>query len=264
MTLALQRPGQRLGRTARRVIVALTYIAAIIAIWWAYVALFQVPAFLLPSPPAVWNATIALAQSGELWTHLGYTVRNLLLGFVGGVLIGMGLGYALFKSRIFSELSAPYIVILQAAPKIAIAPLLVLWFGLGLESQLALILLLSFFPMMIAMDLGLRSAEPAVLELSQLLGMSTWRRFSAIQLPGALPELFSGAKIAIVDAMTGAFLVEYISAREGLGYLMVLGNSTYNTPLLIAAVLITVITGLLGFGAIALAESRLLRWRSAS
>lgn len=264
-TLTSERPktGQSwLTSAGKRLLTGAAYLVSIIAVWRLYIVIFNVPVFLLPAPPAVWQALVHLNETGELWIHLAYTIRNILLGFVGGVILGMLLGFALWRSRIFSEAAAPYIVILQAAPKIAIAPLLVLWFGLGLESQLVLILLLSFFPMMIAMELGLRSADKATLELSDLLGMSTWRRFTTVQLPGALPELFSGSKIAIIDAMTGAFLVEYISAQEGLGYLMVLGNSTYNIPLLIAAVLVTVATGLLGFGAIALVERRLLRWRS--
>lgn len=246
----------------RRLAAGLLYFSVVVAIWWLYVQIFRVPVYLLPAPPAVVDALGRLASSGELWIHLGYTIRNILLGFIGGVVLGSALGYALWRNRLAREIAAPYVVILQSAPKIAVAPLLVLWFGLGIESQLVLILLLSFFPMMVAAQLGLSTADPHFAELSELLGIRGWRRLATIQLPAALPSLFSGAKIAIIDAMTGAFLAEYISAQEGLGYLMVLGNSSYNIPLLIAAVLITVATGLLGYGLISLAESRITRWRN--
>ncbi|MDQ1205276.1 ABC transporter permease [Microbacterium sp. SORGH_AS_0862] len=241
---------------------ALAYVVVIIALWWAYVTIANVPQYLLPSPGAVGEALVGLTVSGELWVHLGYTLRNIALGFIGGVVIGCGLGYVLWRSRWARDIANPYILVLQAAPKIAIAPLLVLWFGLGLESQLVLILTLTFFPMMIAMQLGLSSTPPAFGDLGRILGVGRGRYFFQFQLPHAMPELFAGAKIAIVDAMTGAFLAEFISAQEGLGYLMVLGNTSYNSSLLIAAVIVTIVTGLAGFGVISFAERRILRWRA--
>lgn len=255
-------PRLRLPGASRHILSTLAYVVVIVGAWYAYVHLGDVPVFLLPSPEAVAISIGEMATDGSLWSNLAYTVRNILLGFVSGVVIGISLGYLLWASRWVREISAPYIVLLQAAPKIAIAPLLVLWFGLGVESQLALILMLTFFPMMIAMNLGLSSISADVRTLGQLLGMGRWRYFSTVQFPGALPDLFSGAKIAIIDAMTGAFLAEYISAQHGLGYLMILGNSSYNTPMLIAAVILTVLLGLTGFGLVSLAERRLLRWRA--
>lgn len=242
----------------------LAYLVVIIGAWALYVQIAHVPSFLLPAPAAVWNAFVEMAANGQLWGNLAYTVRNILLGFVSGIVIGVALGYVLWRSRWAREIAAPYIIILQAAPKIAIAPLLVLWFGLGLASQLALILMLTFFPMMVATQLGLSSISADVQTLARLLEMGRWRYFVTVQIPGAMPDLISGAKIAIIDAMTGAFLAEFISAQAGLGFLMVLGNSSYNTPMLFAAVIITVLLGLLGFGAVTLAERRLLRWRSTS
>ncbi|MHB8185715.1 MAG: ABC transporter permease [Dermatophilaceae bacterium] len=246
----------------RHVLYSLLYLIVIVGGWWIYVHVAKVPPFLLPSPDAVGQSLLTMATNGQLWGNLGYTLRNILIGFVGGVVIGMALGYLLWASRWAREIAAPYVVILQAAPKIAIAPLLVLWFGLGLTSQLILILALTFFPMMVAMNLGLASISNDVKTLGDLLGMSRARYFRVVQLPGSLPSLFSGAKVAIIDAMTGAFLAEYISAQHGLGFLMVLGNSTYNIPMLLAAVIVTVAVGLAGFGLITLAEGRLLRWRT--
>ncbi len=253
----------KLPRMVRHSLVTLAYLAVIIGAWAAYVHLGGVPIFLLPPPEAVGGALWDLVKTGQLWPNLLYTSQNILIGFVSGIVIGILLGYLLWASRWAREISAPYVVILQAAPKIAIAPLLVLWFGLGATSQLALILMLTFFPMMIAMSLGLSSISSDVKALGEILAMSRWRYFTTVQLPGAMPDLFSGAKIAMIDAMTGAFLAEYISAQKGLGYLMVLGNTSYNTPLLIASVILTIAVGLLGFGLVSLAERRVLRWRSA-
>lgn len=237
-------------------------VVAAIAAWWVYVTVAEVPAYLLPAPAPVGASLAELVRTGALWEHLGATVRTIAIGFVGGVVIGCGVGWLLSLSRLLREIASPYLVVLQAAPKIALAPLLVLWFGLGIESQLALVLMLTFFPMALATQHGLAATPPAMHDLARILGMRSSATLVRIQLPGAMPELFAGAKIAIVEAMTGAFLAEYIAAQQGLGYLMVLGSSSYDTPLLFAAVLLTVATGLAGFGAIALAERHVLRWRT--
>lgn len=248
------------SRTGGRIVTTAVYLAVIIAVWSVYVRAAHVPVYLLPSPGQVRAAAVQLVQDGQLWPNLGYTVRNIVLGFVGGSLIGLALGWALWLSRTLREILAPYLVLLQAAPKIAVAPLLVLWFGLSLTSQYMLILLLVFFPVMAATTLGLRDVPPDVAALGKLLNLSRWRYLRAVQIPAAMPALLAGAKIAVIDAMTGAFLAEYLSSQRGLGYLMVLGDTSNNTPLLIAAVLITVLVGLLGFGLVSLAERRLLRW----
>lgn len=237
------------------------YVVVALLIWEAYVRIADVPVYMLPSPVAVFQELGTIALNGVLWPNLLYTVRNIAFGLLSGILIGVALGWTLYSSTWARRILNPYIVVLQAAPKIAIAPLLVLWFGLGLSSQLTLIVLLAFFPMMMAMLLGLSSISEDVHSLGRLLNLSPWQYFRMIQIPGAMPSLLAGAKIAVVDSMTGAFLAEYISAQRGLGYLMVLGNTTYNTALLMAAILLTVAVGLLGYTLVAAVESRLLRWR---
>ena len=245
----------------RRVGRVVAYVAVALLLWEAYVMIAQVPIYMLPSPRIVLAELGRMAVDGMLWSNLAYTLRNIVFGFVSGVLIGIALGYLLHSSRWVQRILTPYIVVLQAAPKIAIAPLLVLWFGLGLSSQLTLIVLLAFFPMMMSMLLGMNSISDDVHALARLLNLDTWQRFAMIQLPGAMPSLAAGAKLAIVDSMTGAFLAEYISAQQGLGFIMLYGNTTYTTPMLMAAVVVTVIVGLSGYALIGLLERRLLRWR---
>ncbi|HET9081682.1 MAG TPA: ABC transporter permease [Trebonia sp.] len=251
----------RLPRAGRHLLVTAAYVVVIAGSWAWYVRAAHVPAFLLPAPGAVWDEVTSLASTGQLWGNVAYTVRNIVIGFASGIVIGVFLGYLLWVSRWAREILAPYIVLFQALPKIALAPALVLWFGLGLPSQLALILMLSFFPIMVSTALGLRGIPGELAALGRLLGMGRWAYFRAVQFPGSLPSLFAGAKIAIVDAMTGAFLAEYIAAQRGLGYLMVVGTSTYNSAELVAAVLITITIGLLGFLAITRAERLVIRWQ---
>lgn len=251
----------RLPRAGRHLLATAAYVVVIIGIWAGYVRAAHVPTFLLPAPGAIWDEVISLASTGQLWGNVAYTVHNIVIGFAAGIVIGIFLGYLLWASRWAREILAPYIVLFQALPKIALAPALVLWFGLGPPSQLALILMLSFFPVMVSTELGLRGISEELAALGQLLGMGRWAYFRAVQFPGSLPSLFAGAKIAIVDAMTGAFLAEYIAAQRGLGYLMVAGTSTYNSAELVAAVLITIVIGLLGFLAITGAERLVIRWQ---
>ncbi|GAA4057493.1 ABC transporter permease [Nonomuraea soli] len=237
-----------------RLLRTLGYVAVIVGGWSLYVRVADVPAYLLPAPEEVLGALATLVGEGELRPHLSYTARNIVLGFAGGSLIGIALGWGLWSSRLLRELLNPYLVLLQAAPKIAVAPLLVLWFGLSLTSQYVLILLLVFFPMMAATMMGLRDVPADVATLGRLLNLSRPRYLFTIQIPAATPALLAGAKIAVIDAMTGAFLAEYLSAQRGLGYLMILGNTSNDTPLLIAAVLVTVLVGLTGFGLVSLVE----------
>lgn len=258
----LPKAKQRVIRSiARNMAISFCYLGTLIAIWHFYVERNKVPQFLLPSPKLVLGAFSNLNASGDLFDNLRYTTGHIILGFIGGIVIGIPLGYLLWKSRIASQIFRPYIVLIQAAPKIAIAPLLILWFGLGTISQLTLIFALTFFPMMIAIILGLSSVPNELTTLGELLSMKRWRLFRKIQFPSSLPELFSGAKIAVIDAMTGAFLAEYISGDKGLGFLMVFGSSTFDSPILFAAVILTVLVGLIGFGVIVLAERALMPWR---
>jgi NitT/TauT family transport system permease protein len=254
----------RLPRVGRYLLATAGYVVVIIGIWAWYVRAAHIPAFLLPTPSAVWNETTALASSGQLWGNLAYTVRNIVIGFTSGIVIGVLLGYLLWASRWTREILAPYIVLFQALPKIALAPALVLWFGLGLPSQLSLILMLSFFPIMVSTSLALCDIPGDLEALARLLGKGRWAYFRDVQFPGSLPSLFAGLKISIVDAMTGAFLAEYIAAQRGLGYLMVVGTSTYNSAELVAAVIITIVIGLLGFLAITGTERLVIRWQPTS
>jgi len=237
------------------------YLVVVLALWQAYVSLADVPSYLLPGPIDVVQSVADLVVTGELWPHLTYTIRNIILGLIIGTVVGCLLGWMLASSDRLRMVLTPYVVILQAAPKIALAPLLVLWFGLGLGSQLTLIILLAFFPMMIAVTLGFAEVTDDQRALGRILNLGRVRFFRVVQLPAAMPAIFSGLRIAVIDAMTGAFLAEYISAQRGLGYLMVLGRSTYETSLLMAAVLLTVLVGLSGFALVNVIERRAMPWR---
>lgn len=244
---------------ARQYLVSL---AAIVVIWDVYVRLSGAPDYLLPSPGATFGAIIALGWSGLL-PHLGYTLGNLVLGFGLGSLIGILVGLALHRMpRLEAVLRGP-VLFLQTAPKIALAPLFVIWFGLGIASKIALIVSLVAFPVLIGALTGLRGIDSRRIDLARLLRLGAFTRFWRIELPSAMPDIFVGLKIGAVQAVVGAILGEWMAGKAGLGYLMTFATATYKTPLLFAAVLLTVVLGISVYFLLDALERRLFAWRDA-
>ena len=235
--------------------------AVLIGLWWGYVTLFKVPPFILPPPQVVGSELVRLFAGGTIWPHLGHTLGIILAGFVLGAAGGLLLGIVLARLPDLERMIAPYLLFIQTAPKIALAPLFILWFGLGIASKIVLVVSLVFFPVMIGTVLGLRSVSPAMLELSRILHLSQRQRFVRIELPAAVPEIFSGLKVGAVQATIGAILAEWLSGGTGLGYLMVFAGTTYKAPLLFAMVIVTALLGIAVYQALAQCEKWLLSWR---
>lgn len=235
--------------------------AALIGLWWGYITLFKVPPFILPPPQVVGSELVRLFVGGTIWPHLGHTLGIIVVGFLLGTTGGMLLGLVLARLPGLERVIAPYLLFIQTAPKIALAPLFILWFGLGIASKIVLVVSLVFFPVMIGTVLGLRSVSPAMLELSRILHLSQRQRFMRIELPAAVPEIFSGLKVGAVQATIGAILAEWLSGGTGLGYLMVFAGTTYKAPLLFAMVIVTALLGIAVYQALAQCEKWLLSWR---
>jgi NitT/TauT family transport system permease protein len=233
----------------------------LVALWWAYVRMFKVPRFVLPPPDAVWWAGVGLFRDGSIWPHLGHTLGIILVGFLIGSALGFALGFVLGKYPRIDRVVGPYLFFFQTAPKIALAPLFILWFGLGLTSQIVLVISLVFFPVMAGTILGLRSVPANFGFLADVLNLSRRDRLVRIELPSAVPEIFAGLKVGAVQATIGAILAEWLSGAQGLGYLMVFAGTTYKTPLLFAMVLITSLLGILIYQSLAGLEKWLLSWR---
>ncbi|MEU4779991.1 ABC transporter permease [Micromonospora sp. NPDC023633] len=241
--------------------VALLYVLVIVGAWAAYQAVADVPRYLLASPTEVGSQLLDLVRTGTLWTHLGYTVRNIGVGFAIGAVIGAALGVAVSRSQVVDAMLSPFLVVFQAMPKIALAPMLVLWFGLGLTSQLVLIVSLSFFPILVGTATGLRQVNPGYRDLATIVGMNPVARLFRIDIRAASPSIFAAARVAAVDAMTGAVLAEWISSSQGLGYLLVEANSSYQVPMLMASIVVIVAVGLALYQLVSYVEARALRWR---
>lgn len=236
-------------------------LVAIIVLWRVYIVASDTPAFVLPTPESVGAAILDLARTGQLWGHLAFTLSNMLWGFLIGAALGGAAGFAFAHlPRVERWLEGP-LLILQTAPKIALAPLFVIWFGLGVASKIALVASLVFFPVMIGALVGVRSLDPRLNDLARILHLSSRTRAVRIELPAALPDIFVGLRIGAVQAVVGAILGEWMSGRMGLGYLMTFATATYKTPLLFAAVIMTIMLGLAVHLVLEACERRLLGWK---
>lgn len=228
--------------------------------WWYASGPMGMPHYLLPSPQSTVQALAKEAVGGDLFAHLGYTVQNIILGLIIGALAGVALAFTLYRVPLLSTLLDGPLVVLQTAPKIALAPLFVVWFGLGLTAKLALVFSLVFFPVLIGALAGFRSIDSRLHDIATLLRLGAFERFWRIDLPAAMPGIFVGLKIGGVQALVGAILAEWMSGDRGLGFLMTFSAATYKTSLLFGAVLLTALLGIALHAILGLMETRLLYW----
>lgn len=216
---------------------------ATLVLWTAIIHLFAVPAFLLPGPVEVLNRLVFLFENAKLLRHIGVTLSEIVAGFVLGTVIGILAGVVFVRLPRIERFATPLILLLQTAPKIAIAPLLLLWLGIGPTPKIVLIAIVTFFPVMSGMVTGLRYGEGSFRDLSKVLKLSPWQSFWHIELPSALPATLAGMAVATTLAMTAAVIGELMGANEGLGYLLSSGQENSDTAVVIGMVLLLSLIG---------------------
>lgn len=231
-------------------------------IFWSLLARFGgFPAFILPGPGLVWDRLLGTIADGSLLRHTLTTLSEVLLGLALGVSTAAGLGYVLAKFDWLERLLSPYIVASQSVPVVAIAPLLVIWFGAGLLSKVLIAALIVFFPVLINTVVGLRSVPTGLRDLMRSLQASPWQTFRLLEVPAAMPIFLGGLKVGATLAVIGAVVGEFVGADRGLGFLINVGRGTYDTALVFVAIFTLVSLAMLLYGAVALLESRLLSWQ---
>jgi len=237
----------------------LATLAGLLALWQLIVTLFPVPAFVLPGPVAVWKTAAAF---GANWIpHSLATIGVALAGFAVAIVVGVFLAVIIVHSRTLAQVLTPALVILQIVPKIAFAPLFLVWFGLGPLPIVVITFLVAFFPVVVNATVGLSDIERDLIDLTGVLRLSWWRVLWSIRFPSALPHLFSGLKIASTLAVIGAIIGEFVGSNKGLGYLILIANNNLNTPLALAAIVLVSLFGLILYGAIVLLEAALVPWK---
>ncbi|WP_234945650.1 ABC transporter permease [Anaerosphaera aminiphila] len=203
-----------------------------------------------------------LFSSGTIVPHILITLKEILLGTLIGVLLGLVLGYIMAKIRIIEKLIMPLVVILQTAPKISLAPLFILWLGLGIESKIVLVVLVVMFPVMINEVLAIRTIDKNVYDLMSVLKSNKIQVFFYIELPYSFEMLISGIKLAMTQAVTGAVIGEMIGAKAGLGYLLTLGSETYDISMILSSVIILSFIGLFLYEIFNILENKVLYWKA--
>lgn len=238
----------------------LIFIAALIGLWELVVVQFDVPAFIVPAPSKIAHALYVGAESGVYATHLYVTVSETLLGFALGCALAFVFGSLIAVSRTVEYYLYPLVVMFQAMPKVALVPIILIWFGLGISSKVVSAALVAFFPLMVNTIVGLRSADEDRVNLMRSLAASRWQIFRMLQLPSALPYLFAGLEIAMIFSLIGAIVAELISAEKGLGMLMQSMSFSMDTAGEFSILFLLAILGLVLNGLIRLVRRRVLFW----
>ncbi|MBI5034778.1 MAG: ABC transporter permease [Chloroflexi bacterium] len=258
-TITATRPAQH--RWLKPILSLATQFAGIIAfliIWQVGVMVFNVPAYFLPTPTRILEEGIR--EASKLTSHGWITVYEMLAGYFLAVTIGVPLAIAITSWRRFDEFVTPTMLFFQVVPKIAVAPLFIVWFGVGITPKILVAFLISFFPIVIDTAVGLRSITPEMIDLARSMGASQMQIFREFRLPTSLPYLFSGLKVAATLAVAGAVVGEFVGADKGLGYLLLVTNSNMQTALMFATIVVLTFIGLIFFYVIEFLESLLIPW----
>jgi NitT/TauT family transport system permease protein len=256
-------PPRRLRRSwpLSRQAAPILMVLVLLGLWQFVVMLDVYPAFIIPPPLAVLSKFSEVVSSGSLWLHTSTTLYATLVGLVAGVGIGVALGYLIAKSPLLENLLSPLIVAFQSMPVVAYAPLLIIWFGSGPTSKIVTSALIVFFPMLMNTVVGIRNVPMPLRDLMRSMQATPWQTFTKLEIPAAMPVLVGGLKISATLAVIGAVVGEFVSANAGLGFLISLARSQYDTPLVIVAVLTLTLIARLLYGLVSLLERRVLSWQ---
>jgi NitT/TauT family transport system permease protein len=237
------------------------FLVAVFVLWWLVTGLGLVKPYLIPSPVSV------IAEfhdhAGLLAKHSGITLLETVIGFVVAAVVGLLCAVAIVYSRGVERTLYPLLLAAQVVPKIAIAPLFVVWLGFGIAPKILVAVLIAFFPVVISSVAGLRAVDPELLDLAATMGANPWNSFTKIRFPGAIPHIFAGLKVAVTLAVVGAVVGEFVGANSGLGYIVMSSNGNLNTPQLFAALIAMSLIGIVLFAVLEIAERFAVPWRTA-
>jgi NitT/TauT family transport system permease protein len=244
------------------VLLPIATVGVLLLVWEFAVRHYAISSGLLPAPHEVWERLLATWPT--LLRQAVPTSVETLLSFFVATFLGVVLGIVLTYSRLIAASIYPGVVFFQLIPKVALAPLFVVWFGIGGETRVAFGVFIAFFPIVVATMAGLRDTPPDMLRLCRGLTATSWQMFVHVRLPFALPQIFSGMKIAVTLAMIGVIVAEFISAPAGLGYLIVFASSQADTALILAAILVLCVIGLAYYALVVLGERLAIRMYGAN
>ena len=236
------------------------FLVAFLVAWELLPPILGIPPFMLPGPLRVWQEFQRLNTPDELWIHVGITTLEIIAGFVLGSALGIVIGYGLGVAPRLELVLAPYILALQIAPKVAFAPLFVLWLGYTVYPKILVAILIVFFPIMINVLTAIRSVDPDLVNLARALSATRWQIFRNIEAPATLPAVFAGLRIGSTLCVIGVVVGELVGGNFGLGYLLAFGEGMGNTAMVFVAIVMLTILGIIAYSAVVLVERRVLHY----
>lgn len=246
----------------RRWIDPLVTLVAIIATWALVVSWFRVPNYILPTPAGVLKALSVGYVDGVYWPHLLATVQAISLGYAIGCSLALVLGALAADSRTFERYVYPYIVGLQSTPKVALAPLIIAWFGFGLASKVVIVALICFFPVFVNTIVGVRQTDPNLIDLLRVFSASRLHVFFHVKLPAAAGHIFAGLEISVVLSLIGAVVSEFVGSQRGLGNLIQASSQNLDVAATMAVLLTLAIMGVCGTVGVRWLHGRCVFWEA--
>ncbi len=229
-------------------------------IWYFATEIADVPNYILPSPAQVGTALYRGYVEGQLWIHLAFTLRALVIGYLVGTCVAVTLGVLVAEFSAFERAIFPYIVGLQSMPKIALAPLIIVWFGFGIESKIVLVALICFFPLFVNTVMGIRSVDPDLVDLLRVFGRNRLDILREVKLPHAATSIMAGMQIGVVLGLIGAVAAEFTASSRGLGFVIQNAASALELGTMFAALLSLAFLGIIGTQLIRFLQRRLVFW----
>jgi NitT/TauT family transport system permease protein len=262
VNIALEQPtptrGASLGAWLKRRAAPLLVFLLLFLLWESAVHLTGIKEYLLPPPSKVW--TEFLRRYPTVMDGAWVTTQEIIAGYLLAVVVSIPLALAVAYSRFVENAIYPVVVFLQIIPKIAIAPLFIIWFGFGFAPKLLLVFLLSFFPIVVASIAGFKSADPDILDFARTTGAGSWKMFAKIRLPQALPDIFTGLKVGAALSATAAVVAEFVASDRGLGYLLLQYNGNLETPMVFAVIVLLSLIGLAVYYVVEIIERITIPW----
>ena len=243
---------------ARRVVLPVVVFVGLLILWEAAVPLFSIQQIVLPPPSGV--AVTLVDTAGPILFHARQTLMTTLIGFGAAVVLGLVLGFAIGASATVNDAVYPLLVGFNSIPKAAVVPLLVMWFGIGSVPAVLTAFLLAFFPIAVNVAVGLATLEPELSDVLRVLGASRWQIFRKVGVPRTMPLFFASLKVAISSAFVGSVISETVASNAGIGYLMAVAASDFNTRLAFAGLFVLAALGVLLYGLFAAVERRMTAW----
>ncbi|AEE68060.1 ABC transporter inner membrane protein [Bordetella pertussis] len=244
----------------KSIVYPLLLLAALLVLWFIANRYLGVPYYVLPPVEGVLAALYRGYVQGDFWGDFGFTLASMAIGYVGGCTAAFIIGVLFAEYRWLERLLYPFVLALQSMPKVALAPLILVWFGFGLESKAIMVALVCFFPMFINTAVGLEATDPALLDLMRAFSASRWHILTRIKIPSAASHIFAALQISVVLGLIGAVVAEFVSSSKGLGYLINAATTTLDTSTMFAALISLAVLGIAGSQLIRVLHRKLVFW----